>query len=160
TGFWFSLTGGLSFAQPNKRGPVLRTERSAIMATRTKSTSLRRRFAWTIGSATAIAVVSLVSIIIYRAQTPPALNEPPALLADVDPPHEVEPRVPQTATPPTPQVVQASPTEEIKPPDIPANALHIDPPLVSAFVEQTPGASPAGNFHSQRYGYAVSLAGT
>ncbi len=40
------------------------------------------------------------------------------------------------------------------------NDQQADPTADAPFVEQNPGAIPAGNFRSSRYGYAVNLAGT
>src|SRR5690606_41382341 len=37
------------------------------MARRSASSSLRRRFAWTFGSAAVVAIVSLISLVVYKA---------------------------------------------------------------------------------------------
>ncbi|HTQ40673.1 MAG TPA: hypothetical protein VMJ32_16745 [Pirellulales bacterium] len=129
------------------------------MATRRKYTSLRGRFAWTLASAAAIGLVSLVSIVLYRSRKP-AEHEEPGLLATAAPQPDAEQAISSPAPSAKFDAVQAVATDGSN------DNRHGDKSPYSVqmasgeFVEQTPGSIPAGNFHSPRYGYSVTLNGT
>jgi hypothetical protein len=143
------------------------TERYAMMAMRTKSTSLKRRFMWTIGSFAMIALVSVVSIISYRSSQHPPVNQEPGLLANVgaDPnAHEMTATEDSTAIdspqPKDLRVVQTAAFQSEDKSSASDNDQTADHSADAPFIEQNPGAIPAGNFRSSRYGYAMNLAGT
>jgi hypothetical protein len=136
-----------------------------MMAMRAKSTSLKRRFIWTIGSFAMIALVSVVSIISYRSSQHPAVKQEPGLLADVgtDPnAHEITADT-TAADSPQPKELRVVQTAAFASDDKNSandNDRTADRSADAPFVEQNPGAVPAGNFRSSRYGYTVNLAGT
>jgi hypothetical protein len=129
------------------------------MATRTKSTSLRRRFIWTASCAVLIAAISTVSIVSYHATRQPIEPKVPELLASVAPntvAEELKPETLQGVDQPSRQfkVVQAAAIEKSDDDSRTAGST------AQRVEEQNPGITPAGNFRSSRFNYAVSLAGT
>ncbi|HZZ27941.1 MAG TPA: hypothetical protein VFE46_08035 [Pirellulales bacterium] len=129
------------------------------MATRRKSTSLKRRFAWTLASAATIGLVSVASIFMYHAKQP-AEQQEPGLLAAVDAQAIDGDSASSTAPAAKFDVVPAVALEEASGNPRAADKQYTVAPTSAVFVEQTPGAFPAGNFHSPRYGYSVTLNGT
>jgi hypothetical protein len=133
------------------------------MARRAKTTSLKRRFAWTLSSAAMIGLVSLVSIVSYRSTQKSSVNqEPGRLVADAAQPiPEIDNTPASERSDVNSRVVQAIAFEGSSDPHGSSDARRVVRPVSGEqFVEQTPGIVPAGNFHSPRYGYSVSLAGT
>jgi hypothetical protein len=109
-----------------------------------------------------IGLVSLVSIVMYR----PAKNAPDKPSPDLLAANETQP-IAETEKASSPnelsgkfQVVPATALDSAVD-DAAANGNR-NPvrPASGEFVEQTPGVAAAGNFHSLRYGYTVSLGGT
>ncbi len=108
------------------------------MALRVAGSSLRRRFAWTLVSAAAIAAVSLVWIVVYSATKKQVLG-PPTNVAKAD-------------------GAKAGTIESSG--GTSADDQHQDLAATENRGEQPLGPKPAGDFHSPRYGYEVRLAGT
>ena len=108
------------------------------MAMRAAGSSLRRRFAWTFASAAAIAAVSLVWIVVYNATKKQVLG-PTTNVAKAD-----------GAKAGTIEPANEKSTDE----------QHRELAAAEKHSEQPPGPKPAGDFHSPRYGYEVTLAGT
>ena len=127
------------------------------MAIRNPSSTLRRRLAWTLCTAGLIGLVSVVSIIVFRA---PSRDMAKATSAA----HEAG-VIDTTAT----EKQAADSTEQPRPgaddsSTPPAVHSTIDGNVLPASAvlpgNSTTGPKPAGDFHSPRYGYSVSLAGT
>jgi hypothetical protein len=115
---------------------------------------------WTIGCAAMIVGVSLISIFSRHSSKHAPDNNEPALLADVVAQSATNDVAVDSATPKDFKVVRAvaidSADERPSVHDDDRNA----PAENDQFVEQNPGAVPAGNFRSQKYGYTVTLSGT
>jgi hypothetical protein len=129
------------------------------MATRAKSTSLRRRSIWTASCAALIAAISTVSIVSYRAARHPDEPQVPATLASVTPDtvaEELKPEDLQGVDQPSRQfkVVQAAAIEKSD------DDSRTTGSTARNVEEQNPGSTPAGNYRSSQFNYAVSLAGT
>ncbi len=105
------------------------------MATHSTSPSLRRRFIWTIVSVVLFAAVSTVWIVVY--QTTKTQLAQPVIAESNSPPSIDNPDDPLAST----------------------NTKPIHNPAV-ADAPRANGPKAAGNFHSSRYGYTVSLDGT
>jgi hypothetical protein len=129
------------------------------MAARRKFTSLRGRFAWTLAVAASISLVSLVSIVLYRARKP--IEQPGAeSLVTTESQAADENAAPLVAPSAKFGVVQAVAVEGNNNGPRLGNFDRAVQPAGGEFVEQTPGSVPASNFHSSRYGYSLMLNGT
>ncbi len=141
----------------------MRKERCAVMATRRTAPSLKRRLAWTLASVAMIGLISLISIV-YRSKKP-LENQEPGLLTNAETQSEVDHALPlnqPTAKSTVVQAVAVESSEQSRHVNNLAEAdAHHDSSVTTsgAFVEQTPGLVPAGNFHSPHYGYHVNLSG-
>ena len=129
----------------------------ANMSRRVPSSSLRRRLAWTLGSVVTIAIVSVVSIVAYRAPRNEAPQAEPGLLGDIESRDPTAKPIEAASDQNRSGVVQA---EHLQPIDDTHNKGLAGHHAESSFVEQSPGSSPAGNYHSAQYGYSVALTGT
>ena len=130
------------------------------MATRTKTTSLKRRFIWTLACAATIGLVSWVSIISSRSAKHPAENQEPALLADVDTDTSAADEAARAERSKQFKVVQTAAIETADDRTLSGDDRQTSQTADGSFVEQVPGTVPAGNFRSPRFGYQVTLSGT
>lgn len=109
-----------------------------------------------------IGLVSLVSIVMDRSAKKRSDKQQPGLLAGVEtqPNPETQNLLHQGEPSGRFKVVQASAVDIADDSPGAGDSHHAVRTASGEFVEQIPGAVPAGNFHSPRYGYTVALAGT
>jgi tetratricopeptide (TPR) repeat protein len=127
------------------------------MAIRNPSSTLRRRLAWTLCTAGLIGLVSVVSIVVFRAPSRDVAKATPAAHeAGVVDTTATEKQAADSTEQPR-LAVDGNSTPPAVHPTIDGNVLPASAVLPG---NSTTGPKPAGDFHSPRYGYSVSLAGT
>jgi len=106
-----------------------------------------------------IGLISAVSIVAYRSAKRATAQQEPGLLAGVGMRPDAQPMA-ETEPSQQTKIVQAAAFENPDESSQPTHNRANFGPVGESFVEQNPGAIPAGNFHSSRYGYTVTLVGT
>jgi hypothetical protein len=88
------------------------------------------------------------------------MNPEPGLLADVGTQPEAHEAVTKGDWVTEPRIIQTAAFESDDRNSANVNSKHPDRSADAPFVEQNPGTVPAGNFHSSRFGYQITLSGT